>query len=58
MFLESLTTLLTIFAVENRHVATADVSGAYLHAEMDEVVIAHKDPNIVKAEIAHIEEHF
>jgi len=34
--LDSLTALLTIFAVENRHVAVADVSGAYLHVDMDE----------------------
>ena len=39
MFLDSPTTLFAIVAVEKRHVATADVSGAYLHAEMNEVVI-------------------
>ena len=38
MSFDSLTELLTIFAVENRHVAVADVSGAYLHVDMDEVV--------------------
>ncbi len=45
MFLASLTTLLTIFAVE--YVATADVSGAYLHAEMDEVAIIKLEDEMV-----------
>ena len=47
MFLDSLTTLLTIFAVEKRHVATADVSGAYLHADMDEVVFIKLEDEMV-----------
>ena len=47
MFLDSLTTLLTIFAVEERHIATADVSGAYLHADMDEVVFIKLEDEMV-----------
>jgi len=30
---------LAIHAKENRHVATADVEGAYLHAGMDDTVV-------------------
>ena len=35
----------------NRHQCT---TGWYV----DDTMIAHKDPNVVKAEIAHIEKHF
>jgi hypothetical protein len=36
---EGLMTTLAIDAKENRYVVTADVEGAYLHADMDELVI-------------------
>jgi hypothetical protein len=44
---EGLMTTLAIDAKENRYVVTADVEGAYLHADMDELVIMMFDGDMV-----------
>ena len=45
--IEALMISLAIDAKENRHVATADVEGAYLHADMDEIVIMKFEGDMV-----------